>query len=148
MRLMKKLDASKGPMASDFISEKIAELGDWRGKTLARIRKLILDTDPRIEEEWKWMGTPVWSRNGILCTGETYHGLVKLTFINGAALKDPKHLFNASLEGNKRRAIDIYEDETIDATAFKALIREAIALNNSRKTKSSQKAKSKRIGFE
>jgi hypothetical protein len=121
--------------ASALISERIAELGDWRGKTLARMRKLILEADPDVVEEWKWMGTPVWSHDGILCTGESYKDKIKLTFAKGASLKDPARLFNASLDGNMRRAIDIPEGETVDATAFKALIRQAVALNSSRKAK-------------
>jgi len=115
--------------ASELISERIAKLDDWRGQTLARMRKLIHQADPDVLEEWKWMGTPVWSHDGILCTGESYKTVVKLTFAKGAALKDPAHLFNASLEGNTRRAIDIHEGEQVDASAFKALVREAIALN-------------------
>lgn len=121
--------------ASDLISKRIAELGDWRGKTLSRMRKLIHDEDPDVVEEWKWMGTPVWSHDGILCTGESYKDKVKLTFAKGAALKDPKHLFNSSLDGNVRRAIDILEGEEVDASAFKALIRQAVALNGMKKSK-------------
>ena len=120
-----------GKEASKLISEKIAELGDWRGKTLARMRALIKEADPDVLEEWKWMGTPVWSHDGDLCTGESYKAVVKLTFFKGAALKDPAKLFNSSLDGNVRRAIDIHEDEEIDTTAFKALIRAAVALNTS-----------------
>jgi hypothetical protein len=120
---------------SERISERIAELGDWRGKALARMRKLIHEADPDVIETWKWMGTPVWEHGGILCTGETYKKLVKLTFAKGASLKDPKKLFNSSLDGNVRRAIDIHEGEEVDATAFKALIREAIALNAAPKAK-------------
>ena len=119
--------------ASDPISKRIAELGDWRGETLSRMRKLIHEADPDVVEEWKWMGTPVWSHDGILCTGESYKTVVKLTFAKGAALKDPAHLFNASLEGNTRRAIDIHEGEQVDASAFKALVREAIAFNQAGK---------------
>jgi len=115
--------------ASKLISKRITELGDWRGKTLARMRKLIKEADPGIVEEWKWMGTPVWERDGIICTGESYKDKVKLTFAKGAKLKDPARLFNSSLDGNARRAIDIHEGEEIDATAFKTLIRQAIALN-------------------
>jgi hypothetical protein len=115
--------------ASDRITRRIAELGDWRGATLARMRALFHEADPAIVEEWKWMGTPIWSRDGIISTGESYKQYIKLTFAKGAALKDPKKLFNSSLDGNVRRAIDIREGETIDATAFKALVREAIALN-------------------
>jgi hypothetical protein len=117
--------------ASKLIDERIAELGDWRGKTLSRMRKLIKAADPDVVEEWKWMGTPVWSHDGIICTGESYKSVVKLTFAKGASLKDPAKLFNSSLEGNVRRAIDIHEGETIDAGAFKALVRAALALNTS-----------------
>ena len=119
----------EGESASQLISKRIAELGDWRGKTLARIRALIKEADPDILEEWKWMGTPVWSHDGIICTGETYKNVVKMTFHKGASLKDPSRLFNSSLDGNARRAIDIREGETIDAAALKALIRAAVALN-------------------
>ena len=118
-----------GEAASKHITQRIEELGDWRGETLARIREWIHAADPAIEEEWKWMGTPVWSRDGIVCTGESYKQVVKLTFARGASLPDPKKLFNASLEGNTRRAIDIREGEKLDAIAFKALIRSAIAAN-------------------
>jgi hypothetical protein len=126
--------------AGDKISKKIAELDDWRGETLARVRKLIQDADPDVVEEWKWEkpksgGVPVWSHDGGICTGESYKQVVKLTFFRGASLKDPKQLFNSSLEGNTRRAIDIREGETIDATAFKALIREAVAANTAAKKK-------------
>jgi hypothetical protein len=127
--------------APELISKKIAEIGDWRGETLARMRKLIKEADPDAIEELKWMGTPVWSHDGIICTGETYESVVKLTFAKGAALEDPARLFNSSLEGNVRRAIDIHEGEQVDAPAFKALIREAVALNGSRKSKSSKKRK-------
>ncbi len=115
--------------ASELISQRIADLGDWRGDTLARMRKLVLEAAPGAVEEWKWRGTPVWSLDGILCTGESYKKVVKLTFAKGAALKDPAHLFNSSLEGNVRRAIDIHEGEELDAKAFKALVREAVAQN-------------------
>lgn len=115
--------------APEFISRKIAELGDWRGATLARMRQLIHEADPGVVEEVKWRGTPVWSHDGILCTGETYKAVVKLTFAKGASLPDPSRLFNASLEGNTRRAIDLREGEEIDATAFRALVRAAVALN-------------------
>ena len=138
---MKKSDAGEGQQASQLISRRIAELGDWRGKTLGRIRKLIQEADPEVVEEWKWMGTPVWSHDGILCTGETYKSVVKLTFLKGASLKDPAHLFNSSLEGNARRAIDIREGEEIDAAAFKALIRQAVALNSSGKPATAKKRK-------
>lgn len=116
---------------SHRIDQRIAELGDWRGRTLARMRKLIREADPQVVEEVKWMGTPVWSHDGILCTGESYKAVVKLTFAKGAALPDPSGLFNASLEGNTRRAIDIREGEEVDAEAFRALIRAAVALNAS-----------------
>jgi hypothetical protein len=118
----------KSSDASRRIDEKIADLGDWRGTTLARMRKLILQSDPGVVEEWKWSG-PVWSCNGIICTGETYTGKVKLTFAKGASVKDPKKLFNSSLDGNVRRAIDIGEGDELDADAFKALVRAAIAVN-------------------
>jgi hypothetical protein len=130
--------------ASELISRRITELGDWRGKTLSRMRKLIHDADPDVVEEWKWMGTPVWAHDGNICTGESYKSVVKLTFAKGAALKDPSRLFNSSLDGNVRRAIDIREGETVDAAAFKALIREAVALNKSGKTqKKTAKKKAK-----
>jgi hypothetical protein len=138
---MKKPGASQGQSASELISKKIAELGDWRGETLGRIRKLIKETDPDVIEEWKWRGTPVWSHDGIICTGESYKKVVKLTFAKGASLKDPTRLFNASLDGNVRRAIDIHEGEKVDEAAFKALVRQAIALNSSGKSKASKKAK-------
>ena len=134
--------ASQGQSASELISKKIAELGDWRGETLGRMRKLIKDADPDVVEEWKWMGTPVWSHDGIICTGESYKKVVKLTFARGASLVDPARLFNSSLDGNVRRAIDIHEGETVDASAFKALVCRAIALNSSRKSKPGKKAKS------
>src|SRR5437763_845222 len=139
---MKKSDANETQPASELISKRIAELGDWRGKTLSRMRKLIKEADPEVVEEWKWMGTPVWSDDGIICTGESYKSVVKLTFAKGAALKDPAHLFNASLDGNVRRAIDIHEGEEVDGSAFKALVREAVALNRSSKSKATKKAKS------
>ena len=138
---MKKSDASKGPSASKLISKRIADLGDWRGKTLARMRKLIREADPDVVEEWKWMGTPVWSHDGIICTGESYKSVVKLTFAKGASLTDPARLFNSSLDGNVRRAIDIHEGEEIDEAAFKGLIREAVALNRAGKSKSAKKTK-------
>jgi hypothetical protein len=136
---MKKSDAASGPSASELISNRIAELGDWRGKTLRRMRTLIKEADPEVVEEWKWVkptkpGTPVWSHDGIICTGESYKKVVKLTFMKGASLKDPARLFNSSLEGNARRAIDIHEGEKVDESAFKALIREAVGLNRSRKS--------------
>ena len=130
---MKQSAAPQTGSASELISKRIAELGDWRGETLARMRKLIHEADPEVVEEWKWMGTPVWEHAGILCTGESYKAVVKLTFAKGASLKDPKKLFNSSLEGNMRRAIDIHEGEQVDATAFKALIQAAIALNTQAK---------------
>ena len=135
---MTKSDTSLAQPASELISKKIAALVDWRRETLTRMRKLIHEADPDVVEEWKWMGTPVWSHDGIICTGETYKAVVKHTFAKGASLKDPSRLFNSSLDGNTRRAIDIREGEEIDAAAFKALIREAIALNRS---KSKKKAK-------
>jgi hypothetical protein len=127
---MKKSDSNENRSASELIDQKIAELGDWRGKTLGRMRKLIREADPGVVEEWKWAG-PVWSHDGIICTGETYKAKVKLTFAKGAALKDPARLFNSSLDGNVRRALDIGEGEEVDAEAFKALIRAAAALNAS-----------------
>ena len=125
---MKKSIASPDASPSELISRRIAELDDWRGKTLARMRKLIQEADPNVVEEWKW-GGPVWSHDGIICTGETYKKAVKLTFARGASLKDPKGLFNSSLDGNVRRALDIPEGVEVDATAFKALIRVAAAAN-------------------
>ena len=126
---MKKSDSNEGRSASERIDKRIAELGDWRGETLSRMRELIKAADPDVVEEWKWMGTPVWSHDGIICTGESYKSVVKLTFAKGASLKDPAKLFNSSLEGNTRRAIDIREGEAVDAGAFKELIRAAVALN-------------------
>ena len=140
---MKKPAQSKEPSASSLITEKIAELADWRGETLSRIRKLIQQADPKVEEEWKWMGTPVWSHNGIICTGETYKKVVKLTFAKGASLKDPRQLFNSSLDGNVRRAIDIHEGEEINEAAFKDLIRHAVEFNCSEKEKKAKKSKAK-----
>ncbi|WP_213768074.1 DUF1801 domain-containing protein [Caballeronia sp. dw_19] len=128
---MKKSDSTAGQPASELIDKRITELADWRGETLSRMRKLIKDADPDIVEEWKWMGTPVWSHDGIICTGESYKSVVKLTFAKGASLKDPAKLFNSSLDGNTRRAIDIHEGEEVDSDAFKALINAAIALNTS-----------------
>ena len=119
--------------ASKLIDARIRDLGDWRGETLARMRALILDADPEMIEEWKWMGTPVWSHDGIVCTGESYKKVVKLTFARGASLRDPARLFNSSLDGHVRRAIDIHEGEAVDASAFKALVRQAVALNRSGK---------------
>jgi hypothetical protein len=138
---MKKSGASQDQPASELISKRIAELGDWRGKTLSRMRKLIAEAVPDVVEEWKWMGTPVWSHDGIICTGESYKSVVKLTFAKGASLKDPSHLFNSSLDGNVRRAIDIHEGVDVDKSAFKALVREAVALNSSGKSKAAKKAK-------
>jgi len=128
---MKKSRSTAGRSASELIDRRIAELGDWRGDALSRMRKLIKEADPDVVEEWKWMGTPVWSHDGIICTGESYRSVVKLTFSRGAPLKDPDKLFNSSLDGNVRRAIDIHEGEKVDASAFKALIRAAVALNAS-----------------
>jgi hypothetical protein len=136
---MKKSNANEGPSASDLITQRITDLGDWRGKTLGKMRKLIQQADPAIVEEWKWTN-PVWSCDGVLCTGESYKNAVKLTFAKGASLKDPARLFNSSLEGNVRRAIDIHEGEDVDASAFQALVRQAVALNRSGKPK----AKSRR----
>ena len=137
---MKKSSASQAQPASELISNRIAELEDWRGKTLSRMRTLIKQADPDVIEEWKWVkptkpGTPVWSHDGIICTGESYKSVVKLTFAKGASLKDPARLFNSSLEGNVRRAIDIHEGEKVDESAFKALVREAVALNKAGKSK-------------
>ena len=131
---MKRSGAREGQSASELISRRIAELGDWRGETLGRMRKLIQEADLDVVEEWKW-ANPVWSHDGIICTGESYKNAVKLTFANGASLKDPARLFNSSLEGNVRRAIDIHEGETLDETAFKALVRQAVAFNRSGKSK-------------
>ena len=139
---MKKSGASQSQPAAELISKRIAELADWRGETLRRMRKLIQQAVPDVVEEWKWMGTPVWSHDGIICTGESYKHVVKLTFAKGASLKDPARLLNASLDGNTRRAIDIHEGEKVDASAFKTLIRQAAALNGSGKSKVSKNAKS------
>jgi hypothetical protein len=143
---MKKSGASQGQSASELISKRITELGDWRGETLSRMRQLIKKADPDVVEEWKWVkltkpGTPVWSHGGIICTGESYKSVVKLTFAKGASLKDPAQLFNSSLDGNVRRAIDIREGEGVDESAFTALVRYAVALNSSVKSKPSKKAK-------
>jgi hypothetical protein len=145
---MKNSEAGQDKSASEHITNVIADLGDWRGETLARMRKLIKEADPDVVEEWKWVkatkpGTPVWSHDGIICTGESYKKVVKLTFAKGASLKDPSRLFNSSLDGNVRRAIDIPEGAKVDATAFKALVREAAALNSSSKSKA-KKAKKAR----
>jgi len=137
---MKKPSATQDQSAAKLISKRIAELGDWRGETLGRMRKLIKEADPDVVEEWKW-SVPVWSHDGIICTGESYKDKVKLTFAKGASLKDPAHLFNSSLDGNVRRAIDIHEGEEVVESAFKALVRQAIALNSAAKSKSSKKTK-------
>ena len=144
---MKNSGASQEQSGSELISKRIAELGDWRGETLSRMRTLIKEADPDVVEEWKWVkptkpGTPVWSHDGIICTGESYKNAVKLTFAKGASLKDPARLFNSSLDGNVRRAIDIHEGEEVDESAFTALVRQAVALNSSAKSKRSKKAKS------
>ena len=141
-RFMKTLATSEDQSASDLITKRIADLGDWRGETLARMRKLIKAAVPDVVEEWKWMGTPVWSHNGIICTGESYNDKVKLTFAKGASLKDPTHLFNSSLDGNVRRAFDIFEGGEVDEAAFKALVLEAVALNGAGKVKTAKKTKS------
>jgi hypothetical protein len=133
--------ANKGRSPAELISERIAELGDWRGETLGRMRRLIREADPEVVEEWKWMGTPTWSHDGIICTGETYQQVVKLTFARGASLADPAGLFNSSLDGKVRRAIDIHEGEDVGATAFKALVRAAVALNRSARSKPPKPAK-------
>jgi hypothetical protein len=140
---MKKSGASQSQSASELISNRIAELGGWRGNTLGRMRALIKKADPDVVEEWKWVkatrpGTPVWSHDGIVCTGESYKAVVKLTFAKGASLKDPARLFNSSLDGNVRRAIDIREGEDVDEAAFTALVRQAVALNRSGKSKPSK----------
>jgi len=140
---MKKSGAIQAPSASELISKRIAELKDWRGETLGRMRKLIKEAVPDVVEEWKWMGTPVWEHDGIICTGESYKKVVKLTFAKGASLKDPGRLFNSSLEGNVRRAIDIHQGEEVDEPAFKALVREASALNSSGKSKGKPKPSKK-----
>jgi hypothetical protein len=129
---MKKSAATTDESPSELIDARITELGDWRGKTLAHVRALIKQAEPDVVEEWKWRGVPVWSLNGIICTGETYKSAVKLTFAKGASLDDPSKLFNSSLEGNTRRAIDVHEGEEIDEDAFKALIRAAATLNSSK----------------
>ena len=139
---MQRSGESQGDSASELISARIAELGDWRGETLSKVRKLIKETDPDVVEEWKWKGTPIWSHDGIICTGESYKTVVKLTFLKGASLGDAARLFNSSLDGNVRRAIDIREGQDFDESAFKALVREAVALNTSSKSKPSKTAKS------
>jgi hypothetical protein len=135
--------ANNGKSAAALISQRIADLGDWRGETLSRMRQLIKAADPDVIEEWKWMGTPIWSHDGIICTGESYKEIVKLTFAKGAFLKDPSRLFNSSLDGNMRRAIDIHEGEVVKGAAFKALVRQAVAFNKSqqRDKKAARKAK-------
>ncbi|MFZ0687605.1 MAG: DUF1801 domain-containing protein [Terriglobales bacterium] len=138
---MKNTGVSQGEPASELISKRIAELDDWRGKTLSRMRKLIQEADPEVVEEWKW-GIPVWSHDGILCTGESYKHVVKLTFAKGASLKDPAGLFNSSLDGNVRRAIDIHEAEKVDESDFKALVRQAVAVNGSGRSKAKKKRSS------
>ena len=132
---MKEPDASQSQSASELISKRIADLGDWRGEALSRIRELIKEADPEAVEEWKWGRTPVWSHDGIICTGESYKDVVKLTFAKGASLEDPARLFNSSLDGNVRRACDIHEGEVVDEAAFKALVREAVDLNSSKPSK-------------
>ena len=139
---MKESGPIRDQSASELISNRIAELGGWRGDTLSRMRKLIKEAVPDVVEEWKWGGTPVWSHSGIICTGESYKKVVKLTFAKGASLKDPARLFNSSLEGNVRRAIDIHEGEEVAESAFQALIRQAAAFNSSGKSKASKKGKS------
>jgi hypothetical protein len=129
--VVKKSTSQKPESASELIDARIRELGDWRGETLSRLRTLIKQADPEAVEEWKWRGTPVWSDDGIICTGETYKSVVKMTFAKGASLKDPSGLFNSSLEGNVRRAIDFHEGDKIDEKALKALVRSAVALNTS-----------------
>src|SRR6202166_4558806 len=141
---MKKSATAKAESPSRLIDARIEELDDWRGKTLCHVRALIKQADPEVVEEWKWRGVPVWSHDGIICTGETYKSVVKLTFAKGAALPDPKGLFNSSLEGNVRRAIDIHEGDKVNEAALKALIRAAVALNLSLKSKSKGKSKSKK----
>jgi hypothetical protein len=138
---MKKSGASQGRSASVLISKRVAAIGGWRAETLGRMRTLIKEAAPDVVEELKWMGTPIWSHDGIICTGESYKNVVKLTFSKGASLKDPARLFNSSLEGKARRAIDIHEGDAVDGSAFKALVRQAVALNSSGKSKPSKKAK-------
>jgi hypothetical protein len=130
---MKKSDVNQDKSPSQLISQKIEELGDWRGKTLARVRRLIKEADPGVTEEWKWRGVPVWSDGGIICTGESYKTHIKLTFLKGASIKDPKGIFNSGLEGNARRAIDLYEGDEINESAFKEIIRAAVILNSNKK---------------
>jgi hypothetical protein len=130
---MKKPDIKQGKSPTQLITERIAELGDWRGETLAHVRKLIKEADPEITEEWKWRGVPVWSDGGIVCTGESYKTHVKLTFLKGASIEDPEGIFNSSLDGNARRAIDLFEGDKIDESAFKDIIRFAVKLNSKKK---------------
>jgi hypothetical protein len=129
---MKKSGAQKSKSPSQLIDARIKELGDWRGEMLSRLRTVVKEADPEVVEEWKWRGVPVWSHDGLICTGETYKNAVKMTFAKGAALKDPSHLFNSSLDGNVRRAIDFHEDDKIDEQALKALIGAAVSLNKSK----------------
>lgn len=136
---MNKPGASEGQSASELISKRIAELGDWRGETLGRMRRLIREADPDVVEAWKWRGVPVWSHDGIVCTGESYKLVVKLTFARGAALEDPSKLFNSSMEGNTRRAIDLREGEAINDAAFKQLVRAAVAANAAARAQRSKK---------
>ncbi|MGB6546919.1 MAG: DUF1801 domain-containing protein [Candidatus Acidiferrales bacterium] len=143
---MKTRPKPAGQAASKRISERIAKLGDWRGDALAKMRALIKQADPDVLEEWKWRGTPVWSHDGIICTGESYKNVVKLTFAKGASLKDPARLFNSSLEGNTRRAIDIHEGEKVDESAFKVLIRAAVALNASGGKQSTKPKERQNVG--
>jgi hypothetical protein len=130
---MKKPDIKQGKSPTQLITERIAKLGDWRGETLAHVRKLIKEADPKITEEWKWRGVPVWSDGGIICTGESYKTHVKLTFLKGASIEDPRGIFNSSLDGNARRAIDLFEGDKIDESAFKDIIRFAVKLNSKKK---------------
>ena len=130
---MKKSATTREKSAPQLITERIAELGDWRGETLARVRKLIKEADPNVTEEWKWRGVPVWSDGGIICTGESYKTAVKLTFMKGASINDPRGLFNSSLDGNARRAIDLHEGDKLNESAFKEIVRAAVTLNSARK---------------
>jgi hypothetical protein len=144
---MKNSGSQNSKSASQLIDARIKELGDWRGKMLSRVRAVIKEADPEVVEEWKWMGTPVWNHDGIICTGETYKSVVKMTFAKGAALSDPARLFNSSLEGNQRRAIDIHEGEQIDEQALKALIRDAVALNRDKPAARKAPAKGSVTGY-
>jgi hypothetical protein len=139
---VKESSSHEGDSPSQLIDARIEELGDWRGKTLSRLRALIKQADPDVVEEWKWRGVPVWSHDGLICTGESYKNVVKLTFFRGASLKDPSGLFNSSLEGNARRAIDFHEDDKVDEEAFRTLIRAAVTLNESLRRAKSRSAKS------